>query len=72
MKIELIVGRNKNREIFEVSENEDPGKIATALVRLSRPYLMSAQIEATWSPERKIGLVIIGGFRTVGNAKVIS
>jgi len=71
MKIELIVGRGRSREVFEVAENEDPNKIATALVRFSRPYLMSTTIDATWDPERKVGIVYVGGYRTVGNARVL-
>lgn len=72
MKIELIVGRGKNVEIFDVKNNEDPDKIATALVRFSRPYLMSTQIEGVWNSKKKTGIVIVGGFRTVGNARVIT
>ena len=71
MKIELIVGRRKDREIFDVEENTDPNKIAEILLRLSRPYLMSTTIDATWNPNEKNGFVTVGDFRTVGTARVI-
>jgi len=71
MKIELIVGRKYEREIFEVKADEDPNQIAIILLRLSRPYLMSNDIDATWDSNTKTGTVIVGGFRKVGHAKVI-
>ena len=71
MKIELIVGRGKDREVFDVEENTDPDKIAEILLRLSRPYLMSTTIDTVWDPNKKIGSVTVGGFRTVGTARVI-
>ena len=71
MKIELIVGRRKDREVFEVAEDLDPDAIAEILLKFSRPYLMSSTVEAVWNSERKTGIVIVGGYRTVGNARVI-
>jgi hypothetical protein len=71
MKIELVVGRNKDREIFEVADDLDPDAIAEILLKFSRPYLMSTTIDAVWNAERKTGIVLVGGFRTVGNARVL-
>lgn len=71
MKIELIVGRQKQREVFEVAADMDPDAIAEILLKFSRPYLMSSTVEAVWNAERKTGIVIVGGFRTVGNARAI-
>ena len=71
MKIELIVGRRKDREVFDVEENTDPDKIAEILLRLSRPYLMSTTIDTAWNPKEKTGIVYVGGYRTVGTARVI-
>ena len=71
MKIELIVGRRKDREVFDVEENTDPDKIAEILLRLSRPYLMSTTIDTAWNTKEKTGIVYVGGYRTVGTARVI-
>jgi hypothetical protein len=37
-----------------------------SLLRAVRPHLMSSDIDFTADEEERVGLVVVGGFRTVG------
>jgi hypothetical protein len=65
------LGRGKVTVKAYVQESADPDSIANAILEVSRPHLMSSEVDAIWNEKTKKGQVIVGGFRQVGEAKEI-
>jgi hypothetical protein len=66
MKVHLMeLGRGKADIVVDVAKIED-------LYPVVGKYLLSSDIELRYDPKAKTGIVVVGGYRTVGRFSVVT